>query len=120
VVLEQVILRVILISPADNHSTVLAVCLDTKKRKRGRAGPQWQSGESRIVPKQNASPVLLPQTHQSAPCEAWDSAKQHIIITSYPVSLIISNIIVTELRGRVFNTSASYSVGPWFKSRPRD
>jgi hypothetical protein len=36
----------------------LAFCLDTKKRERGHAWPHRQSGESRIVTKQNASPVF--------------------------------------------------------------
>jgi hypothetical protein len=36
-----------------------AFCLDTKKRERGRAWPYRQSGESRIVYKQNASSVEL-------------------------------------------------------------
>jgi hypothetical protein len=38
---------------------VLAFCLDTKKREGGRAWPHRQSAESRIVSKQNASPVLF-------------------------------------------------------------
>jgi hypothetical protein len=39
------------------NNTVLAFCLDTKKRGRGRALPYRQLGESRIVSKQNASSV---------------------------------------------------------------
>jgi hypothetical protein len=33
-------------------------CFNTKKREGGRAWPHRQSGESRIVSKKNASPVL--------------------------------------------------------------
>jgi hypothetical protein len=40
-------------------NTVLAFCLDTKKRERGRRQPAYYRRESRIVSKQTASSVFM-------------------------------------------------------------